>query len=47
MTHENAASPAPRRAAPRRAWTAPQMRRLATSSAALGVGDTGDAEGMS
>ena len=31
----------------RLAWTAPRMRRLTTSSAEFGAGDTTDAEGMS
>jgi hypothetical protein len=47
MTRKNDASPATSRAAPRSAWAQPRMRRLKTSAAELGVGDTVDSEGMS
>jgi hypothetical protein len=34
-------------AVPRRGWATPRVRRLRTSAAENGVGDTIDAEGMS
>jgi hypothetical protein len=47
MTRKNETSPAAARTASRRDWAQPRMRRLKTSAAELGVGDTIDAEGMS
>jgi hypothetical protein len=47
MTRKNDSFPANAETAPRRAWTAPRMRRLATSSAAFGPSPVLDAEGFS
>lgn len=48
MTRKNETSPAASRVAPGRAWTAPRLRRMATSTAAFnGSSPTNDGEGFS
>lgn len=48
MTRKNNVSPAMAEAAPLQSWTAPRMRRLATSAAAFGQPTTNpDSEGFS
>ena len=47
MTRKNETSSATPRTAARRDWAKPRMRRLKTTAAEFGVGDTLDAEGLS
>ena len=47
MTRQKDTSPVGTETAPRRSWTAPRLRRLATSAAAFNItGTTPDTEGF-